>query len=50
MNYGKLVSDALNGKAWCDDKQVRKAEVELHDHARYPRSDILVYRIGERLL
>lgn len=49
-NYGKLVSDSLNGKAWCDDKQVRKADVELFDHARDPRSDILVYRIGERLL
>lgn len=49
-NYGKLVSDALNGKAWLDDKQVRLADVALIDNNSNPRSDVLVYRINERLL
>lgn len=28
-NYGKTVSDALNGVAWEDDRQVRRATVEI---------------------
>jgi len=49
-NYGKLVSDSLNGKAWIDDKQVRRADIELLDRTSEPRTDILVYRLVERLL
>lgn len=49
-NYLKLVSDALNTVAYRDDKQVRKAEVQLIDNNRQPRSDVLVYRLGARLL
>ncbi len=42
-NYGKLVSDALNGKAWVDDKQVKEAEVLIVSNSGNPRIDIIVY-------
>lgn len=45
-NYGKLVSDALNGKAWLDDKQVKEAEVLLISNSGNPRIDIIVYEFS----
>lgn len=46
-NYGKLISDALNGKAWVDDKQVGQAEVLLISNSGNPRIDIIVYEFTE---
>lgn len=47
-NYGKLISDALNGKAWVDDKQVDQAEVLLIRDSGNPRIDIIVYEFTPR--
>lgn len=44
-NYGKLVSDALNTRAFVDDKQIRVAQVYLRDVEVNPRTEITIYRI-----
>jgi Holliday junction resolvase RusA-like endonuclease len=44
-NYAKLPQDALNGIVYRDDKQVRRATVELVDHSSEPRTEIAIYRL-----
>lgn len=48
-NYGKLVSDALNGVIWADDDQVIRAVVEkvYAGQGEQPGYEIAVYKIEE---
>ena len=39
-NFGKLVSDALNGIAYEDDSLVQDARVRLHHYSDTPRTEI----------
>lgn len=40
-NVAKLVLDALNGTAWCDDTQVTDLEVHKHERSRVCESDLM---------
>lgn len=42
-NYGKLVSDALNGIVYHDDEQVVRATVAVDRHVKEPRTEITVW-------
>lgn len=44
-NYIKLVSDAMNGVVYRDDKQVRRIEADVIDNSDRPRTEISVYRL-----
>lgn len=44
-NFGKLVSDALNKRAYLDDKQVVRATVELFPCDPDPSTVVVVYRV-----
>jgi crossover junction endodeoxyribonuclease RusA len=41
-NFGKAVSDALNGVAWRDDRYVEDAHVRLRVDAAQPRVEITI--------
>jgi Holliday junction resolvase RusA-like endonuclease len=45
-NFGKLVSDALNGRAWNDDRQVRMAGVNIYSHSQEPRTEVEIYDLS----
>lgn len=42
-NFAKLVCDALNGKAWLDDRQVIHADVAVYREALDPRTEIEIW-------
>ena len=42
-NIGKLISDALNGIAYKDDKQVKDGHVRLFVDKNNPRTDVRLY-------
>jgi Holliday junction resolvase RusA-like endonuclease len=44
-NLGKLCSDALNRKAYLDDRQVRRAQVELLSLQPEASTIVVVYRL-----
>jgi Holliday junction resolvase RusA-like endonuclease len=46
-NLYKLVSDALNGIAWIDDKQIKKIRAEQEIDRDYPRTEIEIWTDGE---
>jgi Endodeoxyribonuclease RusA len=41
-NYAKLVSDALNGAVWFDDRQVAEALIRVHLFSWEPRTEVSV--------
>ena len=43
-NLGKLVSDALNGMVWKDDRQVTMATVEKFAQDPNPRTEVRIWR------
>jgi Holliday junction resolvase RusA-like endonuclease len=46
-NYLKIVSDALNGLAYTDDKQVSLAFVAVERESTEPRIDVRIYTFEE---
>lgn len=46
-NFGKLISDALNGAAWRDDRQVAEAHIRVQLFAPDPRTEIRVWLLEE---
>lgn len=46
-NCFKLVTDALNGLAWVDDKQIKSIRADMHIDRDNPRTEIEIWDIEE---
>ena len=46
-NCVKLSTDALNGLAWVDDKQIKSIRADMHVDRDNPRTEIEIWAIGD---
>lgn len=49
-NMFKLLTDALNGIAWVDDKQIKSIRADQEIDRDHPRTEVEIWTLGDRYL